>query len=156
MGRKSIHLSAISRFYQSPAFPVGAGPDYINAAVTLRTSLTPQDLLACLHQIEADFGRTRRARWGTRTLDLDLIAYGDHILPDPDTHRHWRDLPLAQQSQSAPSTLILPHPRLQDRAFVLAPLLDIAPNWCHPLTGLSVVEMFAQLPQSVQKEVRAL
>lgn len=156
MGRKKMQLTGISRFYQSPAFPAGAGPDYVNAVVTVRTSLPPHDLLATLHQIEADFGRQRIERWGTRTLDLDLLAYADQVLPDAETFRHWHDLPLADQSQSAPATLILPHPRLQDRAFVLKPLLDIAPDWCHPLTGLSVAQMFAQLSQSAQKEVRAL
>lgn len=137
-----------SRLFQTPCFPVGAGPDYINAAAVfwVDPSLRPDDVLAHFHRIEAQFGRARDKRWGGRTLDIDLLAIGNAVLPDAATYAAWRDLPLDQQSQRAPDQLILPHPRLQDRAFVLVPLMDVAPDWRHPVSGLTVRDMCAALP----------
>ena len=140
-----LEVLAISRFYASPCFPVGAGPDYVNAAALLATSLDPAALLQRLHRVEADFGRVRVQRWGQRTLDIDLLACGDLVLPDAATHDHWRDLPPDRQGHLAPDQLILPHPRLQDRAFVLVPLADVAPDWRHPRLGLTVLEMLNRL-----------
>lgn len=145
-GQPDISVSAASRIWHSPAFPPGSGPDYANAAAVIRTGLAPADLLDRLHAIEARFGRDRSTgRWSARVLDLDLIALDDLILPNRDTLRRWIDLPLAQQRVEAPDRLILPHPRLQDRGFVLAPLAEIAPGWRHPLTGKTVSEMLAEL-----------
>nr|WP_247743373.1 2-amino-4-hydroxy-6-hydroxymethyldihydropteridine diphosphokinase [Shimia sp. R10_1] len=152
----AIHLRAISRFFQTPCFPAGAGPDFVNAAVIVHTELTANELLTHLHQVESDFGRERITRWGTRPLDIDLIAMDDLVLPDAATQTHWRELDLATQATLAPEQLILPHPRVQDRSFVLAPLLDIAPHWRHPLIGLTVAEMFAQLPETDRNEPQPL
>lgn len=135
-----------SRFYQTPAFPAGTGPDFVNLACAFFTPIPSTDLLAGLHRIEAQAGRTRDHRWGQRTLDLDLIGLGQNVLPDAAVHAYWRDLPLAAQARIAPETLILPHPRVQDRAFVLVPLADIAPDWRHPLLDLSVTEMLTAVP----------
>ncbi len=151
-----LHLCAISRFFQTPCFPAGAGPDFVNAAIAIHTELNPRDLLSHLHAIEADFGRERITRWGTRPLDIDLIAMDDMVLPDATEQSRWRALDLETQATTAPEQLILPHPRLQDRAFVLAPLLDIAPHWRHPLIGLTVAEMFAQLPETARNEPEPL
>jgi len=97
----------------------------------------------------------RTTRWGERTLDLDLIACGDQILPDSDTQDHWRSLPLGEQKKRTPDQLILPHPRVQDRAFVLVPLLEVAPEWVHPRLGQSVREMLGALPaEDVAQVVR--
>ncbi|MEQ9694564.1 2-amino-4-hydroxy-6-hydroxymethyldihydropteridine diphosphokinase [Shimia sp. SDUM112013] len=149
----NLKLCKVSRFYETPCFPPGAGPDYINAAAMVETPLDAHDMLAVLHEVEAEFGRERDQRWGMRTLDIDLIGGQDLVLPDPETHRKWTSLPPQEQVRATPDQLILPHPRLQDRAFVLVPLNDIAPDWVHPATGRSVSEMLAALPESDRKAV---
>lgn len=148
-----VTITAVSRFYATPCFPAGTGPDYVNAALSLHSDLPPDAVLTLLHRIEASFGRERHARWAGRTLDLDLLAAGDLVRPDPATQDAWRALPADQQARQAPDRLILPHPRLQDRAFVLVPLADVAPDWVHPLTGQSVRQMLADLPANSREEV---
>lgn len=145
----------LSQFYRTPAFPAGAGPDYVNAAAALDlpAPVPADEILACLHAVEAAFGRERLRRWGGRTLDLDLLALGDQVLPDAATQAAWRTLPPDRQMIEAPDRLILPHPRLQERAFVLVPLADVASGWRHPVLGLTVAEMLAALPPSARDEV---
>ena len=133
VSKSAISVAHHSGLFATPAFPADSGPDYVNAAMAFQTMLSAPALLSALHDIEAAAGRERRQRWGQRTLDLDLIALDDQVLPDDATHQRWRDLPLADQQRTAPEQLILPHPRLQERAFVLVPLLDVAPDWQHPL-----------------------
>jgi 2-amino-4-hydroxy-6-hydroxymethyldihydropteridine diphosphokinase len=145
-----------SRLFRTPAFPRGSGPDFINCALKLETDLSARALLACLHDIEARFGRRRQARWAPRTLDLDLIAYDDQILPDRATYLKWAELPLDAQMKRVPQELILPHPRLAERAFVLVPLADVAPDWVHPVTGRSVRQMLDALPHKDISDVISL
>ncbi len=118
---------ARSPLYRSA--PVGGPPDqpdYINAVAALDTGLTPGQLLAVLQALELAQGRTRTVRWGPRTLDVDLLLYDRLICDDP--------------------RLILPHPRLHERAFVLYPLYDIAPTLTIPGLG-SLHELRANCPQ---------
>ena len=150
------HYIKKSAFYQTPAFPKGNGPDFVNAVIGFETASPPDEILQNLHQIEADLGRIRQKRWGQRVIDLDLIAQGQTILPDLKTHTHWRDLSLEQQMSETPEMLLLPHPRLQDRAFVLGPMKDIAPNWVHPILNLSVQEMWDALDEAAKAELRPL
>lgn len=152
----SLSRARLSSSYATPAFPAGAGHEFVNAAMVIVSDLEPAEILAALHRIEADAGRARHVRWGQRTLDLDLIACAADVIPDIATFEHWRDLPLEVQTTTAPECLILPHPRLQDRAFVLVPLADVARDWSHPVSGLTVGEMLAALPASDRRQVRRL
>lgn len=128
----------------------------MNAAAELAFSQDFERILAILHQVEADLGRIRQKRWGARTVDLDLLAAGDSVRPDRATFQFWREMPLDKQMQSAPDRLILPHPRLHERAFVLIPLLDIAPDWRHPVLDVTVRQMVDALPDAEKAEVRRI
>lgn len=144
-----------SRLWRSPAWPPG-GPTYVNAAARIETALGPEALLERLHGIEAAFGRRREERWGARTLDLDLLAWGGAVRPDAATQGAWRALSPERQGREAPDRLILPHPRLQDRGFVLVPLAEVAPDWRHPLTGRTVREMRDALPPAALEGLEPL
>lgn len=156
--RAGIEMVNESFLYSTPCFPAGAGPDYVNAAVSVRLdgAMGAAALLDLLHSIEADFGRERQARWGARSVDLDLLALGDMVVPDGATWDHWGGLSPTRQAVEAPNQLILPHPRIQDRAFVLVPLADIAPGWVHPVLKKSVSAMLAALPPEDRDAVRRL
>jgi len=127
-------ILASSCVAQSPLYrtaPVGGPPgqpDYINAVAALDTGLTPYQLLMALQTLELAQGRTRNVRWGARTLDLDLLLYDQLTSDDP--------------------RLTLPHPRLHERAFVLYPLRDIAPNLTIPGHG-PLAELLARCPPQV-------
>lgn len=148
LGCRDVTVNSVSQFYATPCFPKGSGPDYVNAAAAVSSHLTPTDFLTLLHEVEAEFGREREERWGRRTLDLDLLAFGNGVLPDLATYKAWFNLSLEAQIQQAPETLILPHPRMHERAFVLVPLFDVAPDWHHPVLNRSVSEMLADLAPS--------
>jgi 2-amino-4-hydroxy-6-hydroxymethyldihydropteridine diphosphokinase len=106
---------AFSSFYQSPPMGPQDQPDYVNAVMAISTNLAALDLLHCLQKIEQEQGRIRNRRWGERTLDLDLLLYGDQSINHPE--------------------LIVPHPGLSARAFVLYPLQEIAPTLIVPTLG---------------------
>src|SRR5215475_12146454 len=127
LSRRGLRIVRRSRWYESAPVPLADQPWYVNGVVAVDTNLSPEALLALLHEVERDFGRERREVNAARVLDLDLLAYGDLVL------------------NGAPP--ILPHPRLADRAFVVLPLADVAPDWRHPVTGRSVAELRASLPQ---------
>lgn len=146
LDRGPITLVARSRLFQSPFVPAGAEPDVVNAVALCESHLAADAFLSCLHAIEADFDRLRAVRWTNRTLDLDLLTMDQKILPDQPTLREWVEMPFEVQRKSAPETLVLPHPRIQDRAFVLVPAADVAPEWHHPLLGKTIREMLTDLP----------
>ena len=146
---EGFSMMQCSRHFQTPAFPVGSGPDYVNAAAHLQIagSPTPEQVYARLAKIESAHGRERVQRWGGRTLDIDLLSMDDRIAPDAATFLHWANLESAAQRLTAPDHMIVPHPRLHERAFVLVPLLDIAPEWRHPVYGQTVRQMHDALPK---------
>lgn len=115
-----IKLQATSHWYQTAA--VGPPqPDYLNGCVSLLTTYSPEVLLERLLAIESQFGRVRRERWGPRTLDLDVLLFGQSVIQTP--------------------TLTVPHPYLHERAFVLAPLAEICPGWNHPVLKQTIAEL---------------
>ncbi|MFN3834947.1 MAG: 2-amino-4-hydroxy-6-hydroxymethyldihydropteridine diphosphokinase [Glycocaulis sp.] len=123
---QGVEVRALSRFWRSPAWPDPADPPYLNGAAELVTRMSPETLLACLHAVEARFGRERRELNAPRTLDLDIIDYEGRV--------------------SAPGDVpVLPHPRATQRAFVLLPLREIAPDWTDPVSGQGIEALIAGL-----------
>ncbi len=115
-----IQLEAISSWYRTKA--VGPPqPDYINGCAIMQVDMTPQLLLETLLATEQRFGRVRQERWGPRSLDLDLLLYDQVILDTPN--------------------LQIPHPRMRERAFVLVPLAEIAPDWIEPVSGYTIKQL---------------
>ncbi|MEL6640319.1 MAG: 2-amino-4-hydroxy-6-hydroxymethyldihydropteridine diphosphokinase [Pseudomonadota bacterium] len=142
------------QFYVAPAFPAGSGPDFINTVIGLNCDESPENLLEICHKIEKEARRKRDNRWGPRTLDIDLLAVDQQIRPDIDTYNEWRTLPRGEQLNRAPKELILPHPRLHERAFVLVPMADIAPDWIHPVLGQTVLQMRDALPADERDAIK--
>jgi len=110
-----LRLDAVSRWFRTAPVPASDQPDFINGVAMLAGKAEPEALLACLHAIEARAGRVRSVANAARVLDVDLLAIDGLVRPGP-----------------AP---VLPHPRLAERAFVLYPLCDVAPDWRHPVLG---------------------
>ena len=144
--QSGIDVKAQSRVYRTPCFPAGAGPDFLNAALVCVTDLTPASIMRTLHDIESRAGRTRVQRWAPRVLDLDLLAVGDLICPDIARYRDWAGLDLQDQMRLAPGELILPHPRMHERRFVLVPLLELWPEAVDPRGGTPYAGQLDQLP----------
>ncbi len=123
-------LKAISGWYRTRPEPASSQPDYCNGVVRFEGAVEPAGLLAALHELEAEFGRVRSTPNAARTLDLDIIDINGIVRATPSP--------------------ILPHPRAHLRAFVLRPLMDVAPGWRHPTLRQSVASLMAVLPlQSV-------
>jgi len=130
-----VSVSARSSFMLSAPFGVTGQPVFANAVIAVEAHLPPRALLARCHRVERMAGRERRKRWGPRTLDIDLLSYRRMIM-----NRHARPAPA---TSFAP--LVLPHPGIEHRPFVLVPLAEIAPRWHHPVTGLTPAGMLRRL-----------
>jgi len=123
---EEVEVVKVSSFYLNPPLGPPDQPWYLNAVAQVRTRLAPEELLRVLHRVEQDLGRVRLERWGPRIIDLDLLLYNGVILSGPD--------------------LNLPHPEMHRRAFVLAPLAEIAPQAWHPVFNKSAAELLDELP----------
>lgn len=129
-----INLEAWSSFYETA--PVGKTdqPDFINAVVAINTALSPNELLAECHAVEAKLGRVRLERWGPRVIDLDLLIFSDSVI-------------------NKPGQIELPHPRLTERLFVLLPLQEIAPEL--KLSGIKIKEIITSCPDRSKVKIFA-
>jgi 2-amino-4-hydroxy-6-hydroxymethyldihydropteridine diphosphokinase len=123
-----LSILARSRVYETPPWGYLDQPAFLNMAVKCETSLTPGLLLVHLKRLEKDLGRVDSLRWGPRAIDIDILFYADLVLDTPD--------------------LVIPHPHLQERAFVLVPLADIAPDLVHPLLHKTVSALLASVDAS--------
>ncbi len=133
---RGVVVEAVSPFYRSPAWPNPADPPFLNAIARVRAKFAPGDLMRVLLQIEAEFGRRRAVKNAPRTLDLDIVDYGGLVTDAPH--------------------LMLPHPQMHERAFVLRPLSDLAPGWRHPITGQAVSELLKIVGEAGLKRLETL
>ena len=123
---EGIFLERVSNWYETAPVPISDQPWYLNAVALATTSGDAAMTLAALHRIEARFGRVRGIRNEARVLDLDLLDFDGQRNENP--------------------SLMLPHPRMHQRAFVLLPLHELCPNWCHPVSGILIDDLISQLP----------
>ena len=119
------NISRRSSLYQTASWGKHDQPDFINQVIELKTSLEPKDLLSGILGIEADFGRKRIEKWGSRTIDIDILLYDGQIVNEPE--------------------LIIPHPYLAFRRFCLMPLCEIAPEFIHPVLKKNIQELLFEL-----------
>lgn len=125
-GVPGLRLCRLSCWWDSPAWPDPTAPRFVNGVARMAGRIGPEPLLAALHAIEAGLGRVRGAPNAPRTLDLDLLAMGGLV------------------REAAP---VLPHPRMAERAFVLLPLAQVAPDWVHPVLGQTAAALAEALPE---------
>lgn len=125
LARDGVSVMAVSRLYQTAPVGPDAGHAFYNACAIVETTCSPRELLHKLHEVEDVAGRTRTVRWGERTLDLDLLAFGDVMLEETD--------------------LTIPHPGVVYRRFVLDPLAEITPQLVHPATGRTIADLRQRL-----------
>ena len=119
--KKEMIIESLSPWYQSEPLPVSNQPWYINGVLKVKTSLNPNNLLKTLLKIENSFGRTRKKKNESRVIDLDLLTYNDLVIDS--------------------KLLVIPHARMHIRRFVLDPLIDIAPEWVHPILKIKATEL---------------
>ena len=127
LSEQGLTIAKCSQWFETAPVPVSDQPWFLNAVMAIETALTETELLALLHEVEANFGRVRNIRNEARILDLDLIDY-DGLVRDDDA-------------------ITIPHPRMHLRAFVLLPIQDLAPQWCHPVSKVDVVTLIAEMPE---------
>lgn len=140
-----------SPLYVTTPMPDTNQPDFVNCVLMGETHLSVSDLLTACQKVEAQFGRERHARWSARTLDIDILSYGNAVVPADGT---WSALSANAADGSIVPPLAVPHLRLHERAFVLVPLVDVAPSWRHPVFHKTSVELLQALPKPDRASVR--
>lgn len=125
-----------SQVYETPPWGYEDQPAFLNMVVRAETGLEPKPLLKYLKQLEARLGREKSVRWGPRLIDLDILFYDDLVIDTPP--------------------LIIPHPRLHERAFVMVPLADVAIDYVHPVLGKFIWELLLQTDMSGIRPIPAL
>jgi len=135
LSRNGVEPLAISRLFATPAWPDPSEPSFVNGVSSVKTELSPAELLKCLHAVERSFGRERDRKNAPRTLDLDILDYDGRVETGPPE---------------------LPHPRLESRGFVLIPMRDVAPDWRHPVWGQSLDALIGALPAAERDAVKAI
>lgn len=131
-----VTVLAESHVYETPPWGYEDQPAFLNMVVKAETGLEPESLLTYLKQIEVGLGREKSVRWGPRLIDLDILFYDDLVIDTPP--------------------LVIPHPRLHERAFVLVPLADVAPEVVHPVSGEFVWELLLKADMSGIEPLSAL
>lgn len=124
--RAAVIVDAVSRIYETSPWGLLDQPPFLNQVVRGRTALAPHELLTALKGIEAEMGRRASVRYGPRLIDVDLLVYGDAVVET--------------------ETLTVPHPRMADRAFVLIPFAELAPNLLHPMLGRTIADLARMAP----------
>ena len=144
--RAGVAVRKVSAFYETAAMGRPGQPAYVNAAAAIDTALAPEALLRLLKRIERAAGRRGSSGpWSARTLDIDILDYKGLV-------RHWRD-GRPDFARAGPRPLVLPHPWIEERPFVLRPLLDVAPGWRHPVTKRRASEVWRSVARSPEGQV---
>ncbi|MEO6849230.1 MAG: 2-amino-4-hydroxy-6-hydroxymethyldihydropteridine diphosphokinase [Mucilaginibacter sp.] len=126
-------VEKLSSIYQTQSWGKTDAPDYLNQVVQLKTALSPHDLLQKILDIELLLGRVRHEKWGPRTIDIDILFYGQQIINEP--------------------ALVIPHPELQNRRFTLDPLCEIAPDLIHPVLKKTIFQLKSELKDNLNVKI---
>ena len=146
LGNRGVRVVAVSPCYRTAALGPSGQPPYVNAVALVETALPAPALLRLLKQIEVQAGRRGGKPWGSRTLDLDLLDYKGLVV-------NWSKLTSSAPPKPGARPLSLPHPQIAARAFVLRPLLDVAPGWRHPVTKESARDLWRNVSKGGQGRV---
>ncbi|MBO6503264.1 MAG: 2-amino-4-hydroxy-6-hydroxymethyldihydropteridine diphosphokinase [Kordiimonadaceae bacterium] len=149
----TISNVTVSGFYLSTPVPHTDQPDFVNCVMSGTTQLSAKELMARCQSMETQYGRERDGRWQARTLDIDILDYGGQILP---TAGDWTKLMQDGRDGTIAADLIVPHPRLHERGFVLKPLAEIWPDWSHPVLGKTALELLNSLGSEEVDDVRPI